>query len=106
MAVDTKCVYDDGGSFCYTHETEANRDGSCPGFDPINAEKGPGDHTIVDGLDVTPLVGIADIVRGLLETEHDRLMRDHYDDDVRAACDGCRHAAIIARTLATTIEIR
>ena len=54
------------------------------------------DHTIV---------GIADIVRGLLETEHDRLMRDHYDDDVTADCDGCRHAAIIARTLATVIVI-
>jgi hypothetical protein len=63
-------------------------------------------HKITDGLTETPLVGIADIIRRLLDTEHERLIRDHFDDDPNAACDACRHAAIIARTLATTIELR
>lgn len=59
-------------------------------------------HTILDGLGETPLVGISDIVRDLLEAEHDRLMRDHYDDDVTAECDAC---FIIARTLARIITV-
>ena len=62
-------------------------------------------HTILDGLDITPMVGIADIVRDLLETEYDRLLTDHYGDDVTAECDGCRKAAIIGRTLATVISV-
>lgn len=37
----------------------------------------------------------------LLETEHERLMRDHYDDGSNNECDGCARAHAVRDELAT-----
>lgn len=102
------CLYDDAGDFCYTHETNINSDGSCPGPDPINGytvtsanaarerferhDNKPTEHRYTSG-------GIADITRELLTVDLDRLSRDHYSDEINSSCDGCRRAALIAAKL-------